>query len=91
LSRSAFEKLKSLLAMLKDIVMGKYTNYSSWSLIVIVIAVLYFVSPIDFIPDFIFALGLVDDGVVIVWAYSTILKEIERYDQWRESEGDKVD
>lgn len=39
---------------------------------------LYFVSPIDAIPDVIVGLGQIDDVIVVVWVIVSILKAITR-------------
>ena len=65
----------------KDVVGGRYHGYSSGNLTLIVGAVVYLVSPLDFVADFI-PLGLVDDVAFISWAFNRMGNELERYRQW---------
>jgi uncharacterized membrane protein YkvA (DUF1232 family) len=47
----------------------------------LIIALLYIISPIDFIPDAIPLLGLVDDVLVAGYALRQASAELERYRQ----------
>jgi uncharacterized membrane protein YkvA (DUF1232 family) len=69
------ENVQMLYEMLRD------KTYSvSWSAKTIVVAaLLYFISPIDFLPDFIPVLGYIDDAFVISAALNAISTEIDRY------------
>lgn len=42
-------------------------------------ALLYFISPIDVVPDFIPVAGLLDDAAVVALVVSSFSKEIERF------------
>ena len=52
-------------------------------------AILYFLDPIDIIPDYIPVIGYLDDTVVIVWTARAIHKDLEKFRQW-ELEQEKV-
>lgn len=57
-------------------------------LIMMALAVVYIVSPIDFVPEAVlFALGLVDDGVVATYLAGALLSETERYLAWERRTG----
>lgn len=68
----------------KDIAGGRYRDYNTNSLALIVAALAYLVSPFDFVADFI-PFGLVDDVAIISWALNRLGDELIRYRQWRES------
>ena len=69
------DSLKTLWAMIsdKDYVITWETK--RW----ILVALGYFVSPIDLIPDFIPAIGHVDDAMVVAYVVHKISEEIVRY------------
>jgi uncharacterized membrane protein YkvA (DUF1232 family) len=46
------------------------------------LAVVYIVSPVDAIPDFIPVLGWTDDGAVALWFLTGIVRESGRYVEW---------
>jgi uncharacterized membrane protein YkvA (DUF1232 family) len=48
----------------------------------IIAAIIYFVNPFDIIPDFIPALGLIDDITIITYVITRFEKEIERFSAW---------
>jgi len=80
---AARTRLQSLLALLRAYASGEYRQVSARSLITIVGAVLYFVVPVDLVPDFLVGLGLVDDAAVIGYAYSVLSAELRDFEVWR--------
>lgn len=66
---------------LSAVVHGRYSGYSASSLTLAVAAVLYVVSPLDIIPDFVPA-GLVDDVAIIGWAIAKLSDELEEFKRW---------
>jgi uncharacterized membrane protein YkvA (DUF1232 family) len=70
---------------------GDYRQVSSKALLSIVGAVLYFVSPIDAIPDFIPVAGLADDVAVIAAVVRAVRGDLDRFRQWEaEHEGESI-
>ena len=53
------------------------------SLLTIAAALVYFLMPLDAIPDLVVALGLMDDVAVISRALTLTRSDLERYQQWR--------
>ena len=45
-----------------------------WIVLILVLALLYIISPVDFIPDPIPVVGLVDDGLVGIGAGAACIK-----------------
>lgn len=76
-------RLKLLLAAVSDTVSGKYMLLSKKSVLLIVEGILYLVSPIDVIPDFIFGIGFVDDIYVINLIFKRINLDLEEYQTWK--------
>jgi uncharacterized membrane protein YkvA (DUF1232 family) len=83
-------QLRSLLALLKAYANGEYREVSSRSLISIVAALVYFVVPMDLVPDFLLGLGLLDDAAVIGYVFSLVGKEVSDFEDWRQSSGDQA-
>jgi uncharacterized membrane protein YkvA (DUF1232 family) len=67
--------------LLKAQTMGKY-QLPLRVLIISLAAVIYFINPIDLIPDFIPGLGLTDDLAVLTWVYRIAADELERFENW---------
>lgn len=80
-----WDKLQLLFKMLKAWIKGEYKDISKRSMITIIAGILYFVSPIDLIPDFIAGLGIVDDAAVIGFILKQISSDLEKFKIWKES------
>ena len=74
-TRAAFRLLKAYAG-------GEYRDISLKSLTLIVSSIIYFVMPIDVLPDFILALGLTDDAALLVWTFQSVSEDIERFIKW---------
>lgn len=74
------EQTKLLYHYLSDVAMGHYKEYNVNSLIFLVAATIYLLTPIDFIPDFL-PIGFLDDSTIILWALNVTSDELERYKQ----------
>lgn len=81
-----WESLRLLLRLLRAYAKGDYRQVPAKSLILIVAGVLYFLLPIDVIPDFLIGFGYIDDAAVLAWVVGsvrTVLREFEAWDQAR--------
>jgi uncharacterized membrane protein YkvA (DUF1232 family) len=73
--KSMLGKVKTLYAMMRDKEFAM-----AWSSKTMVIAgLLYFISPVDFLPDVIPVLGYIDDAFVISLVMNALTSEIEKY------------
>jgi len=77
--QSVREDLLTLIALLRAWARGEYRDVPRKSLLVIVAGVLYFVTPIDLIPDFLVGLGFFDDVAVLTYVIGVVREEIERF------------
>ncbi len=75
-----------LACLVKDFIAGRYRDISPQALITIVGGLLYFVVPLDAMPDFLFGWGLLDDGAVIAYVVSVVKDELTAYQIWREAQ-----
>jgi uncharacterized membrane protein YkvA (DUF1232 family) len=48
----------------------------------IVASVIYFVMPIDLVPDFIVGFGLLDDAALLGWTMKTFSADIDGFLEW---------
>ncbi len=79
------EDLKAFIRLLKAWTTRRYRSMPWRSLSLVIAAVLYFVSPIDAMPDFIPALGFLDDVFIVTWVMRTIQKDLEKFRAWEAS------
>lgn len=68
--------------LVNDYIRGEYTELPKKTLYAIVGALIYFVSPIDFIPDSIPVAGYVDDAEVIKACWGACQDDISNYMDW---------
>jgi uncharacterized membrane protein YkvA (DUF1232 family) len=64
---------------------GEYRKIPTRSIVTIIASIIYFVSPIDLIPDFLIGLGIVDDAAVIGFVLKQISVDLESFRIWRVS------
>ena len=69
---------KLLIAMCKDAITGKF-KMNSWNLSIIIGTIIYVISPVDAIPDFIAVGGWLDDVAIVAYAMRKLSEEIARY------------
>jgi len=89
-----WENLKSVFRLLQAYFSKQYTDIPWASIVLIVGAVIYFVSPIDLMPDWFPLSGLVDDAAVLMFVIRQIQTDLKRFYEWENerntSNADKV-
>ena len=75
--------------LLRAWVKGDYKNISTSSIIAAVAAIIYFVNPLDLIPDFIPIIGQIDDILVLGYFVKILNKEIEKFMAWEAARNNK--
>ncbi len=82
--------LTALFRLLAAWAKGRYTQ-APWRTIVLAIgAIVYFVNPIDLIPDFIPAAGFVDDAAVLTLVFRAIRGDVEKFLLWERRQTTKT-
>ena len=84
--KETWDDLHILFAMLKAYVKGEYKYIPYSSLALIVGAILYFVVPIDSIPDILAVVGLTDDAALIAITMKKIKGDLNRFVEWRDEQ-----
>ena len=82
-----FSMIPVMISLVKHYVQGKYTTVPYGTILAVLSALIYFLSPIDIIPDFIPLAGYFDDMAVMGLCMKMVNTDIESYDEWRRSEG----
>jgi Lon protease-like protein len=59
---------------------------SKQALLAVVAALVYFLVPLDMAPDWLLAVGLLDDLAVLAWVLRTWEGELQAYRAWRETQ-----
>jgi uncharacterized membrane protein YkvA (DUF1232 family) len=83
-----FDSISASFRLLKAYAGGEYRQISLESMALIVASIIYFVMPFDAVPDFIVALGLLDDAALLAWTFRSVADDIEAFIGW---EKDQID
>jgi uncharacterized membrane protein YkvA (DUF1232 family) len=76
-------ELQTALALSKAWISGDYRDVSNKTMVAVVAAILYFVVPLDVIPDFLLGWGLIDDIAVIGYVFGQVQEEISAFKAWQ--------
>jgi uncharacterized membrane protein YkvA (DUF1232 family) len=74
--------LAALLRLLRAWVKGRYRVVPWKTLSYALVAVIYFVDPLDLVPDFLPVVGLVDDASVVAFVIRSIGKDLRKFREW---------
>ncbi len=84
-----WDYLQLFFSIVKDYMNGSYKEIPLTTIVSIVASLLYLISPIDFIPDFIPGIGFIDDVFVIGLVISSATSDLDKYKEWKESKSSK--
>ena len=82
LAHEAWETLQTMFRLIKASMSGEYTGVPGTTVAAAVAVLVYFLSPIDLIPDFIPVLGLLDDVALVAWFSTTLKGEMDKFHEW---------
>ncbi len=75
------DKVYLIIDYLKDVSSGKYQDYSGKSLLMLVAGMIYLLTPLDVVPDFLPMMGFADDAAVIAWLFKEMNEELDKYEK----------
>lgn len=81
-SDDTWKYLQAIQRLISAWAAGEYREIPVGSLVMIVGAVIYFVSPIDILPDFLPLVGLKDDAAVIAVVLAFVRSDLDRFLEW---------
>lgn len=61
---------------------GEYREVPFRTMMLVVAALLYFVNPLDLMPDIVPLTGFADDFAILLWVYGSVRQEIEKFLDW---------
>jgi uncharacterized membrane protein YkvA (DUF1232 family) len=79
------EKFMVMGRLMKAYVAGHYRALPWKSLLLMTGAILYFVMPVDLIPDLVPALGLTDDFGILLAVYQSLRTDIDKFLAWEKT------
>lgn len=78
-----WENLQLFFSLIRDWINGSYKDIPVTTIVMIFAGLLYFVTPIDIIPDFIPIIGYLDDATVLAFIIKQMGADFENYKTWK--------
>ncbi|KYG75650.1 YkvA family protein [Roseivirga spongicola] len=76
--------LNLVVRMISNSVSGRYPDMPWQTLVMIVAGLIYFIAPIDALPDFIPVAGFLDDATILAWLGKSFQDDLNKYREWEE-------
>lgn len=77
------EKIVTIGSLLKAYASGEYRDVELKNLVIMIASLVYFLSPIDLIPDFLPFLGYADDIALLTFVLGSMGEELEKFELWK--------
>src|SRR5205085_12398045 len=79
---AVMDDFRTLVRLVVAYARGNYRDIPPDSLVVVVAGLIYVVSPLDLIPDFVPGVGYLDDAVVVGWVIKSVRQELDAFRAW---------
>lgn len=83
---TAKDKFAVLGRLVKAYALGQYRGIPWKTVLLIIAAIIYFISPIDLLPDLLPITGFTDDFGVLLWVYNSVSGEIDKFITWEKTQ-----
>ncbi|CVK16531.1 Uncharacterized membrane protein YkvA, DUF1232 family [Apibacter mensalis] len=80
-NKSFISKIPVLFRMLMASLKGQYKPGIK-NLFIFTFLIVYILSPLDLIPDFLVGIGFLDDLTIAFFAISKLMKEVDKFLEW---------
>lgn len=85
LAGDALSNVPVLISMVRSYANKEYPEIPLGTIVAIISALIYFLSPIDLIPDEIPVIGYADDAAVVLACLSMVQSDFDKYKAWRDA------
>lgn len=75
--------VKLMISLIQDYWNGSYREIPWWAIAAVVAALLYVLSPIDLIPDFIPVVGYLDDAMIVAACLLMVEQQLSEYEGFK--------
>ena len=76
------EDLKLFVSLIRDYRSGAYKKFPILSVAGIAFTLIYIISPVDLIPDYILGIGQSDDAAILGFCLYLLRKDVRKYKEW---------
>lgn len=81
----SFGEIQAITRLLTAWAQGRYRVVPMRTLVALLGALLYFLMPLDAVPDFILALGMLDDAAIIARVIQVFRDDLKIFRQWEKT------
>lgn len=81
-----WEDIKTSFALIRDWFNGSYDKVPARMIVSLAGALIYLVSPLDLIPDWVPMAGLVDDAAMLAFVFQLSKVDLNAYRKWKRSQ-----
>ncbi|WP_171943935.1 YkvA family protein [Streptococcus suis] len=81
-----FSAIPGMISMIRSYVRRDYTALPKGAILATIGALIYFFSPLDALPDFLFGPGLLDDAFVLNACLKLVKSDVDEYRNWQASQ-----
>lgn len=78
-----WEDIKTSFSLIRDWFNGSYDKVPARMVVSLVGALIYFISPLDVIPDWVPMAGLVDDAAILAFVFKLSEADLNIYRRWK--------
>ncbi|SEN05634.1 YkvA family protein [Nonomuraea pusilla] len=78
-SPALMTRVRAIPRLVRAVMRGEYAGMGKGKLALLGLGVVYILSPIDVVPDFLMLIGVADDFGVFLWLIASLLGESGRY------------
>jgi uncharacterized membrane protein YkvA (DUF1232 family) len=79
------DKFNVLGRLSKAFVTGQYREIPWKAFLTVLASLIYFLNPLDLIPDWLGPIGLTDDFAVLTWVYGSLGAEVRKFLDWEKA------
>ncbi|NQJ21204.1 DUF1232 domain-containing protein [Streptococcus suis] len=81
-----FSAIPGMISMVRSYVKREYTTLPKGAILATIGALIYFFSPLDALPDFLFGPGLLDDAFVLNACLKLVRSDVDDFRNWQASQ-----
>ena len=70
--------------LVKAFAMGRYKAIPIRSILLVTASIIYFINPLDLVPDAVIGFGLTDDLTILTGVLNLIGNELEKFSRWED-------
>ena len=88
---SILAMVPTMVSLIRNYIKKEYTDIPVGTIIAVTSALIYFISPVDIIPDVLPGVGYVDDAAVFTACIKLVASDLDEYKKWREENNKNIE